>query len=335
MKIGIVGATGVVGQEAWRLASEILADPKIEILPFASNARTSESGQKIFKLEDSQELLNSCEFVINAANADQAIWVAERLQKGQIMVDNSSAFRMNEMVPLIVPEVNGELLKDFNSNIVANPNCTAAILCVALNAIAHKGLKRIVVSTYQAASGAGLPGLEELKSQLRQWETPSEKWSTEVFGEALALNVLSHNSMARLDPELDAYLYNDEEYKVVEESKKILDLDDLWISATCVRVPVIRAHAESVTVDLESEATLQEIQEAFAKAPGIKIVDEPMKRSFPSPQKAQDQDDVLVGRIRQDLRHKKTWHFFIAGDQLRKGAATNALQIIKALRERG
>jgi len=335
MKLGIVGATGVVGQEAWRLASEILGAKDLEVVGFASTARTTDDGKNIHALEESVEEIQSCDFVINAANADQAKWLSGKLGPNSFLVDNSSAFRMNEDIPLVVPEVNGHLLSDYSGKIVANPNCTAAILCVAMNALKPFGLKRAVVSTYQAASGAGLPGLEELKSQLRQWDSPVDTWNTEVFGEPLILNVLSHNSMARMDPDGEAFLYNDEEFKVVEESQKILDLKDLWISATCVRVPVIRAHAESVTVDLEKEVNLDTIQEAFAQAPGLKIVDEPLKRSFPSPQKAQDQDDVLVGRIRQDLLHKKTWHFFIAGDQLRKGAEINVLQIVKVLRDRG
>lgn len=335
-KLGIVGASGVVGQEAWKLASEFLGNDG-DVFAFASSARTLENGQKVLSLEESSELLQECDWIINAASSELGHHLRERLGPHQYLVDNSSAFRMDADVPLVVPEVNGDLLQDYKGNIIANPNCTAAILCVALAALKPWSIRRVIVSTYQAASGAGIAGLNELSEQLKLIAEDGanaealEKLETPVFGELLAANVLSHNSASRSNPDEPGYLYNDEEYKVVQETCKILGDETLEVSATCARVPVIRAHTESVSVDLDQELSLEELRNAFAHAPGVKVVDDFLKGSFPSPRKAQNQDLVLVGRIRQDIRRTKTWHFFIAGDQLRKGAASNALQICQLL----
>jgi aspartate-semialdehyde dehydrogenase len=332
--LGIVGATGLVGQEARRLAKELLAPHDVELLLFASSARTEGDGTPIHALEESAELLKRCNYILNAANAEQAQWLAPRLGSKQILVDNSSAFRMDNQVPLVVPEVNPQALDRLSKRIVANPNCTAAILCVALKPLQKFGLERVMVSTYQAASGAGIAGLQELEAQLEKWKTP-EAWPTEVFGEPLLLNVLSHNSKVRDESVSNGPLYNDEEWKIIEESRKMLEQKDLWISATCVRVPVKRAHTESVSIDLETDVDLETLRGLYRKAEGVAYVDVPAQREFPSPRRAQDQDLVLVGRLRKDATRSKTLHMLIAGDQLRKGAASNALQIIKACVERG
>jgi len=329
VKIGIVGATGLVGQEAKRLAKELLAPFEVDLELFASSARVADDGSKIHSLADSADHLKSCDYIVNAANAEQAEWVAERLGPKQILVDNSSAFRMDAEVPLVVPEVNPAALKHIPKRIVANPNCTAAILCVALKPLQQYGLERVVVSTYQAASGAGITGLQELESQLENWKNAPSTWSTDVFGEPLLLNVLSHNSKVRPETEAAGALYNDEEWKMIEESRKMLGEPKLWMSATCARVPVKRAHTESVTVDLRADVALATLRELFKKSAGVSYVDVPETRDFPSPQKAQDQDLVLVGRLRKDATHPNTIHMFISGDQLRKGAASNALQIIR------
>lgn len=331
IRIAIVGASGLVGQEAKRLAKEILAPYDVELELFASSERKLESGEQVYALESSLDRLKTCNYILNAANAEQAQWVASHLKGKQVLVDNSSAFRMDSEVPLVVPEVNPEALDDLKKSIVANPNCTAAILCVALQALKPLGLERVVVSTYQAASGAGVTGLDELEAQLSRYKDDPSSWPTDVFGAPLLLNVLSHNSKVRPESLDQGALYNDEEWKMIEESRKMLDLPDLWISATCVRVPVRRAHTESVTVDLGSDYNLEEVRALFANARGVKVVDVPEERRFPSPLLASDQDLVLVGRIRKDATYPRTLHMMIAGDQLRKGAATNALQIIKAL----
>jgi aspartate-semialdehyde dehydrogenase len=331
IKIAIVGASGLVGQEAKRLAKEILSPFEVDLELFASSERQLEDGQRVHALETSEDRLRTCDYVLNAANAEQAQWISSRLSGKQVLVDNSSAFRMDPEVPLVLPEVNLSALKKLKKNIVANPNCTAAILCVALKPLSTFGIERVVVSTYQAASGAGLAGLEELEAQLAQWKSDPATWPTDVFGSPLLLNVLSHNSKVRPESSDQGALYNDEEWKVIEESRKMLELPDLWISASCVRVPVRRAHTECVTVDLASDFELSEIREIFGRAPGLKIVDSPEERRFPSPLLASDQDLVLVGRIRKDATYPRTLHMMIAGDQLRKGAASNALQIIKAL----
>jgi aspartate-semialdehyde dehydrogenase len=331
IKIAIVGATGLVGQEARRLAAELLGPKhKAELVLFASSARTLEDGAQVHALEHSADLLKTCDYVLNAANAEQAKWVAERLGPWQLLVDNSSAYRMDADVPLVVPEVNPETLSRTPKKIVANPNCTAAILCVALKPLQKYGLERVVVSTYQAASGAGLTGLQELEAQLERWKDAPATWPTEVFGEPLLMNVLSHNSKVRPESESRGALYNDEEWKMVEETRKMLGDPKLWISATCARVPVKRSHTEAVTVDLKQDVPLAELRDLFRASPGVVYVDEPETRNFPSSQKAQDQDNVLVGRLRKDATHPRTIHIFISGDQLRKGAASNALQIIRA-----
>ncbi len=329
VKVAIVGATGLVGQEARRLARELLAPHAVELVLFASTPRQLEDGTQVFALEESEALLASCDYILNAANAEQAEWLAKRLGPQQLLVDNSSAFRMDAGVPLVVPEVNPSALTSIPKRIVANPNCTAAILCVALKPLQKFGLERVVVSTYQAASGAGITGLQELEAQLERWKEPVAAWPTAVFGEPLLMNVLSHNSRVRAETEAFGALYNDEEWKMVEETRKMLGQSDLWISATCARVPVKRAHTESVTVDLKIDVPLATLREVFRSAAGVSYVDVPEERKFPSSQRAQDQDLVLVGRLRKDATQPKTLHMFISGDQLRKGAASNALQIIR------
>jgi aspartate-semialdehyde dehydrogenase len=329
--IGIVGATGVVGLEARKLAAELLKGLNFELLLFASTARPDE---QIHALEAAADRLRSCDYVVNAAGADQARFIREHLKPGAVLIDNSSAFRMEAGVPLVVPEVNGHELAGAargEQAVVANPNCTAALLCVALKALQPFGIERVIVSTYQAASGAGIKGLEELESQLKNAFASPTSWSTEVFKHPLLLNVLSHNSPVLPENAPFAALYNEEESKVIEESRKMLGQAKLRISATCVRVPVRRAHTEAVTVDLARDVPLGELREAFAHAAGVHVVDDAARNHFPMPLESQDQDLVLVGRIRKDVSDARTCHFLLSGDQLRKGAASNALQILREI----
>ncbi len=331
LKLGIVGATGVVGIEARNLASEILKQP-VELKLFASTERKDEN---IFALESSVDRLKDCDAILNAAGSEQAQFVREHMLPTQVLIDNSSAFRLDPEVPLVVPEVNGEELKTLlnrpGPKIVANPNCTAAILCVALKPMQRFGLKRVNVATYQAASGAGIKGLEELMHQIRTWKDgDSVVTGGPVFKHPLFLNVMSHNSSLQAPGEAGE-LHNEEEWKVIQETQKLLGLKTLPMGVTSMRVPVIRAHTEAVSLHLENAPQLAVIQEAFKKAAGIKVVDDWKENHFPMPVESQNQDLVFVGRIRKDLFDAHWVHFLISGDQLRKGAATNALQILRDL----
>lgn len=324
--IGIVGATGLVGLEARKILAAS-GDPLDKtVLLFASQARPDE---KIMALESSVEALSKCRFIINAATNETAEWLRERLQPDQVLIDNSSAFRMDPDVPLVIPEVNGEQLEAPNP-VIANPNCTAIILCLALN-VFKDSLQRVIVSTYQAASGAGLKGLEELEAQVKAAGMGVAAPAPSVFPFPLHLNVLSHNSPLREAGRFAAD-YNDEEGKVIEETRKILGIYHLPLSATCVRVPVRRAHTESVTIDLKTEMPIEEVRSRLAKAPGLKVVDDRAANRFPMPLDAEGADDVLVGRIRKDAALPRTIHFMLSGDQIRKGAALNAIQIVRHLR---
>lgn len=325
--IAIVGATGLVGQEIRKIleASEDPADRAVKL--FASEARPE---QGIRALGQSTAELATCEYLINAATSEAAQMLRELMTEDQILIDNSSAFRMDPEVPLVVPEINGGQL-EADYPVIANPNCTAILLCLALNPLREAGIQRVVVSTYQAASGAGVHALEELEAQLKamgRGETPPEP---KVFPHPILMNLFSHNTPLREAGRVGAG-YNDEECKVIEETRKILGISHLAVSATCVRVPVRRAHTEAVTVDLKQELSLDELRRLFASAPGLKVVDDESANRYPMPLDAENRDEVLIGRIRKDVVLPRTVHFMIAGDQLRKGAALNAVQIMRAIR---
>jgi aspartate-semialdehyde dehydrogenase len=324
IKIGIVGATGLVGLELQRLLPQRLRPATYDLHLFASRARDG-----VHEFAASQLLVDDCDYLLNATEKDVAEKLRRGLKSNQVLIDNSSAFRMDPEVPLVVPEVNGDILQSA-PQVVANPNCTAILLCVALNALKDFGPSRVVVATYQSASGAGIKGLEELDAGMKAAAEGRETPRGEVFKYPLALNVFSHNTSIRPEASMGAG-YNDEEWKVVEESRKILGVHHLPISATCIRVPSRRSHAEAVTVDLKMDVPLEKLREAFAGARGVKVVDDWENNHFPMPLEAQDQDLVLVGRIRKDVTLGRTMHFFLAGDQIRKGAATNALQILEEI----
>jgi len=243
------------------------------------------------------------------------------------VVDNSSAFRMDPKVPLVVPEVNGELL-DAKPGLIANPNCSAAILAVALAPL-HRvaGLESVVVATYQSASGAGARAMEELDRQVRDYAVGKET-KAEVFPHVLAFNLFSHNSPVGSDG------YNEEETKMVEETRKIFSLPRLKMVPTCVRVPVPRAHSEAVVVRFNRPVSAREARDILGKAPGVRVVDEPEKNLFPMPRQASGELDVLVGRIRSVEGDPNSLAFFVSGDQLLKGAAWNAVQIAEELARR-
>jgi aspartate-semialdehyde dehydrogenase len=247
-----------------------------------------------------------------------------------VVVDNSSAFRMDPSVPLVVPEINPEAIAE-NKGIIANPNCSTIIAITPLWPIHQKNrIKRLTAATYQAASGAGAAAMEELRESTRAYLN-GEAYENTVLPHPYAFNLFSHN--AKVDP---ANGYNEEEMKMVKETKKIFNDQDIRVSATCVRVPVLRAHAEAITIECENPITPEEVRALLAKAPGVKIVDDIEKNYFPMPKDASGQGDILVGRIRQDISDPsgKSISLFVVGDQLLKGAALNAVQIAEYLVEK-
>ena len=247
------------------------------------------------------------------------------------MIDNSRAFRQDPEVPLVVPQVNAEDL-DWNKGVIANPNCTTAIMLEAVAPLHKaKGLKRVVAATYQAASGAGQPGLNELEDQIRAY----------AKGEPLAVKAFQHQLMYNLIPHIDKFneenWYTLEELKMLNESRKMLHHPTLKLSCTCVRVPIARAHSESLNLEFENDITPAEAREILSKCEGVRVVDDPLNGGYPMPLDATAKYDVLAGRIRQDISRddKKGLEMFVSGDQLLRGAALNAVEIAEHLVKRG
>lgn len=338
----IVGATGAVGRETISILYE-RGVPANQILALASARSTGarlaygEREIPVYQLREAaaEDAFGRADVMIFAADAETSrAYTPLALQRGAIVVDNSSAFRLDDDVPLVVPEVNGALLEGRQvPRIVANPNCSTILLLVALEPLrASFGVRSVVVSTYQAVSGAGIAAIDELRSQSRAVLEGSER-VRRVFAEPCAFNVFSHDSA--IDP---ATGLNGEERKLIDETRKIWDDPRLSITPTCVRVPVERAHSESVVVELRQPAHEDEVRRVLERAPGVRVIDDRVGNAFPTPLKASGIDDVLVGRIRPDPgagfdgRGRCTrWCLWLSGDQIRKGAALNAVQIAERL----
>ncbi|MBS1704936.1 MAG: aspartate-semialdehyde dehydrogenase [Armatimonadetes bacterium] len=325
MKVAVLGATGAVGQEFLRLFEQ-RNYPVTELKLLAS----SRSVGKVMPFQGkdySVELVTPSSFegvdvaFFSAGASRSREFFQPALDAGAFVVDNSSAFRMDPSIPLIVPEVNGHAMKP-EHRLIANPNCTASILVMALSPLRKLGkLDRVIVSTYQSASGGGAAAMMELESQTRDVLDGKEP-VPHVMPHPYAFNLFSHNTPVN---ELG---FNDEEWKVMQETRKILEEPDLKLNVTCVRVPVMRAHSESVTIEFAGECPSEEaIREVLQSSPGVRVQDDRAKNHFPMPIEASGHDDVLVGRIRRDLSHPNAVSMFIAGDQLLKGAALNAVQI--------
>jgi aspartate-semialdehyde dehydrogenase len=331
--ISIVGATGAVGAELLRvLESRNFPIGDVRLLASARSAGTKISafGADHPVVELTSTSFKGTDIAFFSAGATRSREFAPHaLAEGALVVDNSSAFRMDEEVPLIVPEINGASLLP-SHHLVANPNCTAAILLMAVNPLRKLGtLNRLVVSTYQSASGAGAAAMAELGEQTAD-VLAGKAVIPKVMPHPYAFNLFSHNTP------INEFGYNDEEWKVIQEVRKISGLADLKIGVTCVRVPVMRAHSISVTVEFEGEAPdVEAVREILSQSPGVKLVDDRAANHFPMPNEASGQDDVLVGRIRKDLSHPSAISMFIAGDQLLKGAALNAVQIAELAIEKG
>ncbi|ACD83514.1 Aspartate-semialdehyde dehydrogenase [Methylacidiphilum infernorum V4] len=328
LRIGIVGATGAVGIEAIKLLEKskiAISELRLFASPRSVGKKIGFQGEELRVQQLEDDAFKHLDFVFfSAGSSISAFYAPKAKESGAVVIDNSSFFRMKPEVPLVVPEINSEDL-NAHQGIVANPNCTTALLSVALWPI-HKAatVQRVIVSTYQAASGAGAKAMLELETQVRHF-VQGKPITAEVFPEQIAFNVFSHNS-----PIADNG-YNGEENKVMQELRKIFHLPRLNVCATCIRVPVFRAHCESVVVETERKITAEETRRILSVSPGIEVIDDPQNGDFPTPIKASGRKEVLVGRIREDLSHPRAVAFFLSGDQLLKGAAWNAVQILEAL----
>lgn len=325
LTVAVLGATGAVGREFLDLFEK--RDFPIKELRLLASSRSA--GERIpFRGEDhtvrevSAEQFEGVDIAFFSAGAGRSReWAPIAKEAGAVVVDNSSAFRMEADVPLVVPEINGDALSS-KDRVIANPNCSAIILLMAVHPLRQLGtIERLIVSTYQSASGGGAAMMQDLQDQTRD-ALEGKPVTPKVTPHPYAFNLFSHNTA------VNAQGANEEEAKVVEESRKILSMPDLRINVTCVRVPVLRAHCESVTVEFSDLAPSEEsVRATLAKSPGVKVVDDREKNHFPMPSESSGQNDVLVGRIRQDPSNPNAICLFVSGDQLLKGAALNAVQI--------
>lgn len=328
--VAVVGASGAVGAEMVKILEE-RKFPVEKLIPLASERSLGQTVSFNGKEEPinvlSNESFKGVDIALfSAGNERSRQYASVAADRGAVVIDNSSAFRMEKDVPLVVPEVNPEAIADYkNRGIIANPNCSTIQMVVVLNPI-HKryGIKRVVVSTYQSTSGAGTEAMEELSQQTIALFSNREI-KTEVFKHRIAFNLIPH---------IDAFLedgYTKEEVKLVNETKKIMDDESILVDATAVRVPVFYSHSESVNIELMSPAGVAEVREILASSPGIKLQDDPAKNLYPMPISATGKDDVFVGRIRADKSVPYGLSLWIVSDNLRKGAALNAIQIAELL----
>lgn len=326
MKVAIVGASGAVGQEFLRVLDE-QQFPIDELLLFGSSRSVGRKYMFKGKEFEVRELKHNDDFkgvdiAFTSAGAGTSREFADTITKyGALMIDNSSAFRMDEDVPLVVPEVNGDDAFNTPRNIIANPNCTTIQMVVALKPINDiSKIRRVHVATYQAASGAGAAAMDELVAQYADIAQGKEP-VVEKFAYQLAYNVIPHIDVFQENG------YTKEEMKMFNETRKIMHEPELSVSAMCVRVPVMRAHSEAVWVETERPISPEEAREAFSKANGVVVVDNPSEKQYPMPLFVAGKDPVYVGRIRKDLANENGLSFWVVGDQIKKGAALNAVQI--------
>jgi aspartate-semialdehyde dehydrogenase len=329
--VAIVGATGAVGVEIARCLEQ-RKFPVSELRLYASARSAGKTmtfrGKDVAVRELNEQSFDGVDLALFSAGSGISRKFAPiAVRAGAVVIDNSSAFRMDDDVPLVVPEINAEAIAQ-HRGIIANPNCAAIISITPLWPIHKRNrIRRLIISTYQAASGAGAAAMDELLQATRA-HLEGRPFQQNVLPHPYAFNVFSHNT--RIDP---ATGYNDEETKVIKETRKIFGDPNIRVSATCVRVPVLRAHCVSMTFECERPISPSEVRDIVARAPGVKVVDDVEKNYFPMPIDASGHDDILVGRIRQDLSDP-TGHsvsMFVAGDQLLKGAALNAVQIAELL----
>lgn len=326
--VAILGATGAVGQEMLKVLGE-RNFPYGELKLLASKRSAGEEvefmGNKYVIEEATKDSFENVDVVLCAAEN----YISEELspaavKAGAVVIDNSSAFRLNDDVPLVVPEVNAEDVKN-HKGIIANPNCSTIIALTALNELnKYAKIKRMVVSTFQAVSGAGVNGIKELDQQIENI-SQGKPVDIKTFQHQIAYNVIPQIG------DFDEVGYSQEEMKMQNEGRKILHNPELKVNCTCVRVPVYRSHSESITIETEKELTAEKARELLATADGVKLVDEPANKKYPMPLDTSDQDLIFVGRVRKDISADNSLVLWCCGDQVRKGAATNAVQIAEVL----
>ena len=331
--VAILGATGVVGTQMIQCLEE-RNFPVAKLVPLASAHSAGKTlrfrGEDVTVVEAKPEAFEGVDIVLGAAGDGIAkALLPEAAKRGAVCVDNSHAFRLDPDVPLVVPEINAADIANHPRNIISNPNCATIIGLVPTYPL-HKvaGLKRMIVSTYQAASGAGMPGLTELQREMGVLSNGGQMGETAPFAYQLAANLI---------PQIGGFkdeMYTSEEWKMQNEGRKIMHLPEVRVNCTCVRVPIMRSHSESITCEFENPITPDQAREILSAAPGVKVVDDPASLRYPMPLETSDQDLVFVGRIRRDLSAPdgvNALTFFCCGDQIRKGAATNAVQIAEYL----
>lgn len=330
--IALVGATGAVGTEMLKILEE-RAFPIESIRLFAHESEAGKKvkfmGSEITVEKVEEDNIHGIDIAFFAAGPVSKTLAPVFAKKGAVVIDNGSSFRLDPSVPLVIPEINPEDV-DWHSGIISNPNCATIILCVPLKPIYdYAGITRIVVSTYQAASGAGVKGIAELDEQVRCYAKNMPMPEPKAFIYPIAFNVIPH---------IDVFMeqdYTKEEWKMYHETRKIFHDPELRISSTTVRIPVMRSHCESILLETKKKITPDEVRELLSKAPGIKVYDDPAKNLYPMPITTQGEDTIYVGRIRQDTSSETGIWLWACGDQIRKGAATNAVQIGEVLIQRG
>ncbi|PMQ02524.1 MAG: aspartate-semialdehyde dehydrogenase [Dictyoglomus sp. NZ13-RE01] len=327
-KIAVVGATGLVGQEMLKILWERKVPVK-EIYAFASSRSEGTyvnfGDEKIIIEEAKAEKIARADFALFSIGEEISKELSPEVAKrGTIVIDNSNAFRMDPDVPLVVPEVNPEDLK-YHKNIIANPNCSTIQMVVALYPLHKKyNLERIVVSTYQSVSGKGKDAVTELFEQTRAFLN-NENIEPKVFPYPIAFNLLPHIDR------FEENGYTKEEMKMVRESQKIMHIPNLKVTATCVRVPVVRGHSESITATFSKDFSLEDVYKILSTAKGVKVIDSPEENLYPYPLLCDGKDEVFIGRIRRDLFEERTLNLWVVSDNIRKGAALNAVQILEEL----
>ncbi len=328
VRVAILGATGAVGTELIELLESRqfpVADLKLLASPRSAGSKLLFKGENLTVEAVGENSFKNVDLVLaSAGGSTSKAWAEKAVEAGAVMIDNSSAFRMDPQVPLIVPEINPEAAAS-HRGIIANPNCTTILMAMAIWPLHQvQPIKRLVVATYQSASGAGARAMEEVKTQA-QAILNNKPPQAEILPYPLAFNLFPHNS-----PVNDRG-YCEEEMKMIDETRKIFNVPDLRLSATCVRVPVLRAHSEAINLEFETPFCADKAREILGSAPGVKLVEDWQANYFPMPIDATGKDEVFVGRIRQDLSHPCGLELWLCGDQIRKGAALNAVQIAELL----
>ena len=332
-RVGVLGATGAVGTTALKVLEE-RDFPVAEVVPLASERSAGKrlpfAGDEVEVRALADESIQGLDLVISSAGGSlSAEWAPRLVAAGAVVVDNTSYWRMHDEVPLVVPEVNPEAA-DSHRGLIANPNCSTMQMVVALKPILDAvGIERLVISTYQSVSGTGQRAIEELREQSGA-VLAGDPAEPHVYPHPIAFNVLPH-----VESFEDGDDYTTEERKMMRETRKILGMDgDVGISATCVRVPVFGAHSESVNVQTRDPLDADACRELLAAAPGVIVLDDPAAGVYPLATEVTGRDEVFVGRIRRDPSHERCLNLWIVGDNLRKGAATNAVQVAEVLDER-